>query len=97
MPCCVSNARYPSGSVAYIGNRLSLFSNDSSLTMVMQSGTGHTSAHTLQPMHASYTTSYVPSRVTSEPSSGPCSQHWVHLMHVSKLTSGRRVRVLHCL
>src|SRR5439155_23700906 len=65
--------------------------------MVMQSGTGQTSSQMLQPMHASYTTSYVPSGVTSKHSSGHCSQHWVHLMQVSKLTSGRRVRVLHFL
>src|SRR5437588_208983 len=97
MPCFSNSAWYAAGSVLYSVYRLSLPLNSSSFTIVMQSATGQTSSQMLQPMHASYTTSYVPSGVTSKHSSGHCSQHWVHLMHVSKFTRGRRVRVLHFL
>src|SRR5579864_9529190 len=65
--------------------------------MVTQFGTGQTASHTPQPQQASMFASYKPSGVTSKQVSGHCSQHSVHLMQVSKSTTGRKLRVLNFL
>src|SRR5579864_7870960 len=65
--------------------------------MVTQLGTGQTASHTPQPQQACMLASYNPSGVTSKQVSGHCSQHSVHLMQVSKFTTGRMVRVLYFL
>src|SRR5713226_7420456 len=65
--------------------------------MVTQLGTGQTASHTPHPQQASIFASYKPSGVTSKQESGHCSQHSVHLMQVSKSTTGRMVRVLNFL
>src|SRR5919204_4809868 len=54
-------------------------------------------SHTPQPQHASMSASYKPSGVTSKTESGHASQHSVHLMHLSKSTTGRMVRVAYFL
>src|ERR1700674_667504 len=61
--------------------------------MVRQSFTGHTASHTPHPQQACILASYNPSGVTSKQESGQCSQQSVHLMQVSKFTTGRIVRV----
>src|SRR5260370_41094902 len=65
--------------------------------MVTQSFTGHTASQTPHPQHACIFASYRPSGVTSKQESGHCSQHSVHLIQVSKLTTGRMVRVVYFL
>src|SRR5437879_13013102 len=65
--------------------------------MVTHFCTGQTASHTPQPQHACIFASYRPSGVTSKQESGHCSQHSVHLMQVSKSTTGRIVRVLNFL
>src|SRR5260370_19047008 len=65
--------------------------------MVTQSFTGHTASQTPHPQHACIFASYRPSGGTSKQESGHCSQHSVHLMQVSKSTTGRMVRVLNFL
>src|SRR5713226_7651564 len=65
--------------------------------MVTHSLTGQTASHTPQPQQACMFASYKPSGVTSKHESGHCSQHNVHLIQVSKLTTGRMVRVLNFL
>src|SRR5437868_11815529 len=65
--------------------------------MVTHFSTGHTASQTPQPQHATMLASYRPSGVTSKHESGHCSQHSVHLMQVSKFTTGRMVRVVNFL
>src|SRR5215469_966883 len=65
--------------------------------MVTHSFTGQTASHTPQPQQACMLASYKPSGVTSKQESGHCSQHRVHLMQVSKFTTGRMVRVVYFL
>src|SRR3989442_4355742 len=65
--------------------------------MVTHFCTGQTASQTPQPQHACIFASYRPSGVTSKQESGHCSQHSVHLMQVSKSTTGRMVRVLNFL
>src|SRR5712692_5383214 len=65
--------------------------------MVTQSFTGHTASQTPHPQHACIFASYRPSGVTSKQESGHCSQHSVHLMQVSKSTTGRMLRVVNFL
>src|SRR5215469_3273593 len=65
--------------------------------MVTHSFTGQTASHTPQPQQASMLASYRPSGVTSKQESGHCSQQSVHLMQVSKFTTGRMVRVVNFL
>src|SRR5271155_5798880 len=62
--------------------------------MVTHSFTGQTASHTPHPQQAFMFASYKPSGVTSKQEAGHCSQHKVHLMHVSKFTTGRMVLVL---
>src|SRR5919108_61822 len=71
--------------------------NSVSATMVTHLSTGQTASHTPQPQQASMLASYRPSGVTSKQVSGHCSQHSVHLMQVSKFTTGRMVRVVNFL
>src|SRR5215472_15186126 len=65
--------------------------------MVTHSFTGQTASHTPQPQQATMLASYRPSGVTSKQESGHCSQHSVHLMQVSKSTTGLMVRVVNFL
>src|SRR5215472_8815907 len=65
--------------------------------MVTHSLTGQTASQTPQPQQACMLASYRPSGVTSKHESGHCSQHRVHLMQVSKFTTGRMVRVVYFL
>src|ERR1700739_3031937 len=65
--------------------------------MVTHSFTGQTASHTPQPQQASMLASYRPSGVTSKQESGHCSQHRVHLMQVSKFSTGLMVRVAYFL
>src|SRR5690348_3980456 len=65
--------------------------------MLTQFGTGQTASQTPHPQHATMLASYRPSGVTSKQESGHCSQHSVHLIQVSKFTTGRIVRVVNFL
>src|SRR6266851_10079834 len=65
--------------------------------MVTQLGTGQTASQTPQPQQACMLASYKPSGVTSKHESGHCSQQSVHLIQVSKFTTGRMVRVVNFL
>src|SRR5579864_1855953 len=65
--------------------------------MVTHSLTGQTASQTPHPQQACILASYRPSGVTSKQESGHCSQHSVHLMQVSKFTTGRIVRVVNFL
>src|SRR5215510_16055611 len=90
-------AVYLSLSLRHISHWLELSSNTDSLTIVMYFSTGQTASQTPQPQHASMLASYVPSGITSKHESGHWIQQSVHFTHVSKLTTGRIVRVVNFL
>src|SRR5579864_6483481 len=65
--------------------------------MVTHSLTGQTASQTPHPQQACMLASYKPSGVTSKHESGHCNQQRVHLIQVSKFTTGRMVRVVNFL
>src|SRR5216110_202013 len=89
--------RYLSLSFRHISHWLALSSKTDSLTIVMQCSTGQTASQTPQPQQASMFASYVPSGITSKQESGHWIQQSVHFTQVSKLTTGRMVRVVYFL
>src|SRR5215470_17136055 len=84
---------YASWSFLQSSHWLELSVNAVSLTMVMHWGSGQIASQTPQPQQACRLASYRPSGVTSKQLSGQASQQRVHLMHLSKSTTGRMVRV----
>src|SRR5947207_6866706 len=93
----VSQVLYVAGSFRHISHWLALSSKTDSLTIVMQCSTGQTASQTPQPQQASMFASYVPSGITSKQESGHWIQQSVHFTQVSKLTTGRMVRVVYFL